>query len=456
MFSHETILQAFYWDCPREAGVEFAWWPHVEREVAALAEAGFTSLWLPPVSKTMNSASMGYDPYDYYDLGSLANKGNRPETWFGSEAQLRSLIATAHEMKLRVFADLVVNHNSGGDELEVNAIDQQSRWTKFNPMSGKFVRDWRSFHPSPYDSVDEMPEFEGMPDLCHRNPQVFSEIMTYAAWLVEEIGFDGFRYDMVKAYGAWLITALQEFRYSKPGEPPFGFRIYGVAECWEGTRFVSEWLAGANHWSENEVQAFDFELRGRLRDLCDRYGYSLRELLAPGTLLSDHPELATTFVENHDVHRPGDARHHHPVVNDKMLAYAFILMQPSDACVFWKDYFEYGLGMPGSPHGIAQLVALRGAYAIGAQRTLWLDDDLYIMARGDATEPPGLVFVLNNRGDRWNGASVATPFQNARLVPLAWRGTGDNAEPETKRSDGEGRVDLWAPPRGYAVYVPRG
>lgn len=455
MSTPNTILQAFYWDCPREAGVEHAWWPHVERQVPALADAGFTALWLPPASKSMNSASMGYDPYDYYDLGAFPNKGNRPETWFGSEAQLRSLISTAHSKKLKVLADLVFNHNSGGDELELNEIDMKSRWTKFRPLSGRFQRDWRSFHPSPYESIDDMPEFEGMPDLCHRNPEVFSEIMKYAAWLVEDVGFDGFRYDMVKAYGAWLITAVQEFRYSKPGDMPFGTRIDGVAECWEGTRFVSEWLAQANHWSDNEVRAFDFELRGRLRDLCDRYGYSLRELVAPGTLLSDHPDLAATFVENHDVHRPGDAVHHHPIVSDKMLAYAFILAQRSDAYVFWKDYFEYGLGQPDTPHGIAALARLRATFAHGEQRELWLDDDLYITERAGTQDSPGMILVLNNRG-AWNGATVTTGWRNARFVPLAWRGASDMAEPESKHSDERGRVELWAAGRGYAVYVPRG
>lgn len=35
--------------------------------------AGFTALWLPPASKAANigGQSMGYDPYDYYDLGDI-------------------------------------------------------------------------------------------------------------------------------------------------------------------------------------------------------------------------------------------------------------------------------------------------------------------------------------------------------------------------------------------------
>jgi alpha-amylase len=32
---------------------------------------------------------------------------------------------------------MVINHNSGADEEEVNPLDGQKRWTKFKPKSGK-------------------------------------------------------------------------------------------------------------------------------------------------------------------------------------------------------------------------------------------------------------------------------------------------------------------------------
>ena len=44
-----VMLQAFYWDCPRIEKKEFKWWKHVEKQIPALAEVGFTSLWLPPI-----------------------------------------------------------------------------------------------------------------------------------------------------------------------------------------------------------------------------------------------------------------------------------------------------------------------------------------------------------------------------------------------------------------------
>lgn len=63
---------------------------------------------------------------------------------------------SAHTNNLFVYADLVFNHNSGGDEEEVNPIDNKKRWTSFKPKSGKFFRDWTHFHPSEYETMDDL------------------------------------------------------------------------------------------------------------------------------------------------------------------------------------------------------------------------------------------------------------------------------------------------------------
>ena len=75
-----VMMQAFHWNCPRVDGREYAWWELVRERVSALAQVGFTCLWLPPAHKAANLSgpSMGYDPYDYYDLGEYDQKGGVP------------------------------------------------------------------------------------------------------------------------------------------------------------------------------------------------------------------------------------------------------------------------------------------------------------------------------------------------------------------------------------------
>ena len=108
------MLQAFYWDCPQTENREHQWWSFIKSKLPVIAQAGFTALWLPPANKAAGWKSMGYDPYDYYDLGEFDQKGGVP-TWFGSKADLLDLIESAHAHGLQMYADLVFNHNSGAD-----------------------------------------------------------------------------------------------------------------------------------------------------------------------------------------------------------------------------------------------------------------------------------------------------------------------------------------------------
>ena len=440
-----VMLQAFYWDCPHIEKKEFKWWKHIEKQIPALAEVGFTSLWLPPVHKAANlgGPSMGYDPYDYYDLGEFDQKGGTP-TWFGTRTELLSLIEAAHMHGLGVIADVVINHNSGADAQEVNPLTGQKRWTSFKPQSGKFPRDWECFHPSMYESWDEG-AFGDMPDLSHRNPYVYAEILKLTRWLVEEIGFDGFRYDYVKGYGANTITAIQEYRYMRDGKP---FYPYGVAEFWDNARAIEKWVDLANFSNSNPVDAFDFPLREMLKALCDQYGFSLRKLETWETVLQKQPLTTVTFVENHDLRDEG-----RPIVNDKLLAYSYILTHEGYPCVFWHDYYNYNLALEGTPNGIAALVRAHEKFAGGETQTLWLDDNLYIMQRTGYQDKPGLIYVLNNHGGDWRGALANTQWINASFEPVAWWSKTDMARPIDQTTDRDGRAHFYAAPRGYAVYA---
>ncbi|WP_211204027.1 alpha-amylase [Chloroherpeton thalassium] len=385
------MMQAFYWDCPRVEGQEFLWWEYVKEKIPALAQAGFSALWLPPAHKApnINGLSMGYDPYDYYDLGEYDQKGY-VKTWFGSKRELLDLIDLAHSYQLSVIADIVINHNNGADAEEVNPIDGHTRWTLFSqPKSGKFLRSWDCFHPTHYETWDDG-TFGDMPDLCHRNPYVYTEILKLAKWLIEDIGFDGFRYDFVKGYGTWIIKAIQEQRYTKNGQP---FKPYGVAENWSSDREIEDWLNEVNNWNDNPVDAFDFPLRYQLKNLCDVYGFSLKNLIGSHTVFYDKPFGAVTFVDNHDF-RGDDTPQ---ITHDKLLAYSVILTHEGYPCVFWQDYYSWDLAKEGSPNGIAALIEAHEQFAAGSTSTLWLDDNLYIMQRTGFENKPGLIFVLNNR-----------------------------------------------------------
>ena len=49
-----AMMQAFYWDCPREDQREFEWWNYLRTKIASLVQVGFETLWLPPAHKAAN------------------------------------------------------------------------------------------------------------------------------------------------------------------------------------------------------------------------------------------------------------------------------------------------------------------------------------------------------------------------------------------------------------------
>ena len=68
-------------------------WREITFKMPELAEAGYTSLWLPPPTKGSGGLSVGYDIWDRFDLGSKDQRGG-VRTRYGTEADLLSLMRT--------------------------------------------------------------------------------------------------------------------------------------------------------------------------------------------------------------------------------------------------------------------------------------------------------------------------------------------------------------------------
>ena len=103
-FAHaeETILQYF--------GTS---WEGIEKRIPEVAEAGYSSLWLPPPFKGASGTfSVGFDTFDRFDLGDIDQSGTIP-TRYGTKENLLSLIRTAHRFGIKVYFDNVMAHNGG-------------------------------------------------------------------------------------------------------------------------------------------------------------------------------------------------------------------------------------------------------------------------------------------------------------------------------------------------------
>lgn len=85
-------------------------WEEVSEKIPEIAEAGYTSLWLPPPSKGSSGGySVGYDLFDPFDLGDKDQRGS-VRTRYGTKNELLKMVELAHRFGLRVYFDNIMNH----------------------------------------------------------------------------------------------------------------------------------------------------------------------------------------------------------------------------------------------------------------------------------------------------------------------------------------------------------
>ncbi len=442
-----VMMQGFYWDVPAGG----TWWNTMKSKAYELrymaGGVGINRMYFPPSSKGQGGGyTMGYDPHDYYDLGQY-NQDGTTETRFGSQTELKAAIAQYKTYGIVSMADIVMNHRSGGNS-EANPKTGGSTWTAFNnTKSGKCQWHWDAFHPNNYCWNDEG-VFGGYPDVCYVAGPAYNDFKTWLNWLksTANAGYTGgWRFDFVKGFPSWVVKDMK----AATGN------VFTIGEYWDAnTTTLNNWANGANS------SAFDFAGYYTLKDICNNTGGGgwLPNLFDPNKVFaSKWDSRAVTFVGNHDTDE---------IYSDKMMAYAFILTYKGYPCIFWKDYYNNGLASGGGSgtgwgNGIKQLVWVREKLAAGGPNIQILksnDGDVIIYGSyGYSTAAPGYIVVINDNASVWKGSWVVTGngyLKNKNLKAYAWSSTksGQNYQPATKWCDGSGNVEVYAAPRGYAVY----
>lgn len=376
--------------------------------------AGISDIWLPPVQKSDSGRySMGYDPFDYFDLGQYDQKGT-VETRAGSYGELTSLISKAHSQNMGVYADIVINHNSGG-ESEWNPYANANTMTKFNPASGKFLRSYNDFHPNG-DCQSDAGTFASYPDVAHCKSYVQNWLWrrddSVAKFYRNTIKFDGWRFDFVRGYGGWVV---RDWVNSVGG--------FAVGENWDKDKWViNDWVNS----TEGKSSAFDFALYYAMDSAFD--DNNLNNLVNAG-LISINPMKAVTFVANHDT----------DIIWKKNMAYAYIFTHEGVPTIFYQDY-EAWL----DKNRLNNLIWIYNNKASGTTSNLFVDQDELIDQRNGE---PGLVVYFNNSsGDKYRW--VQTKWKNTLIKDY----TGHMSY--TKITDADGWVELGAPGDDYAVWAP--
>src|SRR5262249_43736822 len=191
------------------------WWDHLAAQAHALRRAGFTAVWLPPPLKAGSGvASVGYDVFDDYDLGSKNQKGH-VATRYGTREQLARCVATLRANGLDGYVDLVENQRGGGSG--PGRASFRSANAAGNPPAGRCPQDPPNLPFVPAGVPQDPNVFQDFSFGCdlapiHGKPPgyVFNGLLAAADWLVRALDLQGFRLDDVKGISTnFLFPLLQ-------------------------------------------------------------------------------------------------------------------------------------------------------------------------------------------------------------------------------------------------------
>ena len=311
-----VMLQGFYWD-----GYADSKWTVLESQANELSTY-FNLIWIPQSGKTSDyhhtkRQTMGYDPCFWLDHNSC----------WGTQDELKHMIKTFKDKGTGIIEDVVINHKNG-----------LNTWTDFpDETSGSYSITWDNTNFSGICQDDECNKngykttgakdtgdnFDGYRDLDHTNETVQKNVKTYLDFLLKELGYAGFRYDMVKGYSA-KYTGI----YNTSANP-----TYSVGECWDGNKtVVTNWINGTKVDGKIQSAAFDFPMKYKINSAFGGGNWSaLKE-----QMLSNDQSFArysVTFVDNHDTYRESTK-----LSANICAANAYILTMPGTPCLFLKHW----------------------------------------------------------------------------------------------------------------------
>lgn len=322
-----VMLQGFSWD-----SYDYSQWTVLEKQADDMK--GFIDLvWLPQSGKCIETTQvMGYKPYYYFNQNSS----------FGTEAELRSLIAKFKANGIGAIADVVVNHrNTNGwytfPAETYKGVTYQMLSTDIckNDDGGSTAIQAKKDGVSLSNNYDEGTDFGGCRDIDHKSENVQKIIKAYLKFLKEDIGYTGFRYDMVKGFSG---THVADYNDAAGVE-------FSVGEYWDGNQSIINWI----NKTKKKSAAFDFQFRYNVRDAVGVKDNKIvsspnwSKLKSDINLMHDptYRQYAITFVENHDMQYRSKDEPLDPLKRDTLAANAYMLAMPGTPCVFqphWRAY----------------------------------------------------------------------------------------------------------------------
>lgn len=338
--NRQLVLQGFWWDY-WNSNYPNDWANYLTELAPRLKTLGIDAIWIPPSIKNTGTNSVGYAPFDHYDLGDKYQK-NSANTRLGDKDELLRMVAVMKANGIDVIQDIVLNHitgagsgaGQGGNDPAAMDDGQTNKYKNFryscyatpalnetssNYLSreGRFPKNWQNFYPnpsnpccsneinSPYWGPDISFESNGFGQSSNAlyNPAQSSDYMrngmrNWLIWYKKQMGWDGVRLDAVKHFPSY---AAEDFLWN------LQFGSLWANGGWDMFA-VGEWIGGASEldgWAnavQNRAGTFDFSLRNALTGIVSGNGGF--DLATVPNYQQSNRDRTMPFVNNHDTYRP--------------------------------------------------------------------------------------------------------------------------------------------------------
>jgi len=457
----DVMLQGYYWDVPFESGHgEGTWYDRVRGQAESNELDKFTMIWMPPPQKCdSNTNSVGYDPFDYYDLGTY-NEKFTTETRYGSEAELQACISALKSCSITPIIDLVFNHNKGGYSTEGGTGTLNFAYGNHDTFEKIDTTGTNSSSYYNDNSRNEPFQFETDfgPDVNVSHWYQRQGLKNWGNWVSAKAAYGGYRWDYTQGIEPWFVAEFMNYGLMKGR---FSVMEYWMEKTDSTVQENLTWLALTDYRSA----MFDMLLHTELENMCNLNGTFDMSLLVSVGLVNANPAYTVTFPESHDTIRPYGGDDKTGILKDKLLAYAFALISQGLPMVAYNDYFIGPNADPNPPNDpvddgwtgtplkseIDDLIDARREYAGGSSSYLSQSNktDLFIVKRSGNAEKPGCILVINDHTSSTLSDTVATGWISTNLVDVL------NTN-HTVVTDDSGYATLNSSSRWYRVYVPEG
>lgn len=316
---------------------------------------GVEGVWLSPIFRSPTYHK--YDVADYYKI----------DPQFGTEEDLKELIALCHQRGVKLILDLPINHTSssalwfvrfqGARQDKNTAGTYYDFYTHTDTLIGG--RSFMKMKGS--EGYYECNFSSEMPELNFDNPAVRQAVVDVAKYYLD-MGIDGFRFDAAKyiyfgdeeknaEFWQWYMA---ELRAIKPD-------IYTVAEVWDSDSITVPYFASTNCFNFTMAQTDGLIAQTAKAGNVNSYTAYVSQYLKRIQAQSPNA-MPVTFIANHDTDRAagfvtlasGQAR----------VAANLLLLMPGSSFIYYGEE----IGMKGS----------RGSANTDANRRLamlWGDED---------------------------------------------------------------------------------